>query len=217
MFDKIEKICHGFCGLVILVVAALYVWKPVPDTIPLEFIPPPRISDAPPKILTIPRNPEDPNAPKTPVLTPTNITAEKVKVIAKLRAASVRPVSVKDLKMKYLQIPRATFNIIENETNWIPQLKLAKSVLRTNKKDGSKCLQLTKIKDDSLLRSVVGLEDGDTIELINGARLDEIGEDSLAYRNQALKMIKEIGNGGTFSLTITRNSSPQHLTFSLLE
>ena len=214
MIDKIEKICHGFCGLAILVVAGLYVWQPVPDTYPREFIPTSIVSNVPPKKLMTPRDPKD---PKTAALTQDKITGAKNLVIRELKKASVRPLSARDLKMKYLQIPKPSFNFIKNEANWLPELKLAKSVIKTNKKDGSKCLQLTEIKEDSLLRSVVGLENDDIIELINGERWDFSSEASLDYRNQALKMMEEIEGGGAISLTITRDNSPQHLTFSLLE
>lgn len=214
MIDKIEKICHGFCGLAILVVAGLYVWQPVPDTYPREFIPTSIVSNVPPKKLMTPRDPKD---PKTAALTQDKITGAKNLVIRELKKASVRPLSARDLEMKYLQIPKPSFNFIKNEANWLPELKLAKSVIKTNKKDGSKCLQLTEIKEDSLLRSVVGLENDDIIELINGERWDFSSEASLDYRNQALKMMEEIEGGGTISLTITRNNSPQHITFSLLE
>ena len=217
MIDKIEKICHGFCGLIVLVVAGLYVWQPVPDTYPREFIPPSFVSEGhPPKKLMTPMDPKD---PKTAALTQDKITGTKNLVIGKLKDASVRPgeFSARTLKMKYLQIPKPSFNFIKNEANWLPELKLAKSVIKTNKKDGSKCLQLTEIKEDSLLRSVVGLENDDIIELINGERWDFSSEASLDYRNQALKMMEEVESGGTISLTITRNNSPQHITFSLLE
>jgi len=89
--------------------------------------------------------------------------------------------------------------------------------VKISKKDSSHSLELTKIKEGSLLRSVVGLESGDTIELINGERWDFTGENTLNYRAQALDMIDKIQAGGSISLTITRDSGPQHLTFSLLE
>jgi hypothetical protein len=216
MIDKIEKICHGFCGLAVLVVAGLYIWQPVPDTYPREFIPTSIVSKTPPKKLMTPRDPKD---PKTAALTQDKITGTKNLVINELKKASPRPgaLSARNLDMKYLQIPKHSFNFIKNEANWLPELKLAKSVIKTNKKDGSKCLQLTKIKEDSLLRSVVGLENDDVIELINGERWDFSSEASLDYRNQALKMMEEVESGGTISLTITRDKKPQHITFSLLE
>ena len=116
-----------------------------------------------------------------------------------------------------MQIQKQSFNYIKNETNWLPELKLAGKQIKTSKKDSSQSLVLTRIKEGSLLRSVVGLESGDTIELINGERWEFDGENTLDYRAQALEMIDKIQAGGSISLTITRDNAPQHLTFSLLE
>ena len=116
-----------------------------------------------------------------------------------------------------MQIQKQSFDFIKNETNWLPELKLAGSRVKISKKDFSHSLELTNIKEGSLLRSVVGLESGDTIELINGERWEFTGENTLDYRSQALEMIDKIQAGGSISLTITRDNAPQHLTFSLLE
>lgn len=212
MIDKIEKICHGLCGLAILVVAVLYFWLPTPDTYPKEFIPTTVVSSIIPEKLKSPKDPE-----QKPV-TPLTITQEKNKVLAKLRKASSRAMSVKSIEMKYMGIHRQSFDYIKNEANWLPELKMAAKKVITSKKDGtSQSLQLTRIKEGSLLRSVVGLEAGDTIELINGERWEFSDDKTLNYRAQAMEMIEKIEAGGSISLTITRNKKPQHLTFSLLE
>ena len=212
MLDKIEKVIYGICGVALLGVTVLYAWKPVPDTDPREFIPDSVITSAPPKQLTPPKE----GSKQTP-LTANKITTEKNKILGKLRKASHRPISTKDIEVKYMQIQKQSFDFIKNETNWLPELKLAGSRVKISKKDNSHSLELTNIKEGSLLRSVVGLESGDTIELINGERWEFTGENTLDYRSQALEMIDKIQAGGSISLTITRNNAPQHLTFSLLE
>jgi hypothetical protein len=212
MIDKIEKVIYGVCGVTLLIVAFLYILTPVPDTDPREFIPDSVITAAPPKKLTTPKE-----GSKQAPLTANKITAEKNKVLGKLRKASTRPIQARDIKFKYMQIQKQSFNYIKNETNWLPELKLAGKQIRTSKKDSSQSLVLTRIKEGSLLRSVVGLEPGDSIELIDGERWDFKGENTLDFRSQAIEMIDRIEAGGSISLTITRNNSPQHLTFSLLE
>ena len=212
MLDKIEKVIYGICGVALLGVTVLYAWKPVPDTDPREFIPDSVITSAPPKKLTTPKE----GSKQTP-LTANKITTEKNKILGKLRKASHRPISTKDIEVKYMQIQKQSFDFIKNETNWLPELKLAGSRVKISKKDNSHSLELTNIKEGSLLRSVVGLESGDTIELINAERWEFTGENTLDYRSQALEMIDKIQAGGSISLTITRNNAPQHLTFSLLE
>jgi hypothetical protein len=212
MLDTIEKTIYGICGVALLGVTVLYAWNQVPDTDPREFIPDSIITTAPPKKLTTPKE----GSKQTP-LTANKITIEKNKVLGKLRKATHRPISVTDIEVKYMQIQKQSFDFIKNETNWLPELKLAGSRVKTNKKDNSQSLELTKVKEGSLLRSVVGLESGDTIELINGERWDFTGENTLNYRAQALDMIDKIQAGGSISLTITRDNAPQHLTFSLLE
>ena len=212
MLDKIEKVIYGICGVALLGVTVLYALKPVPDTDPREFIPDSVITSAPPKKLTAPKE----GSKQTP-LTANKITTEKNKVLGKLRKASSRPLSAKDIQIKYMQIQKQSFDFIKNETNWLPELKLAGSRVKISKRDFSHSLELTNIKEGSLLRSVVGLESGDTIELINGERWEFTGENTLDYRTQALEMIDKIQAGGSFSLTITRDNAPQHITFSLLE
>ena len=164
MLDKIEKVIYGICGVALLGVTVLYAWKPVPDTDPREFIPDSVITSSPPKKLTTPKE----GSKQTP-LTANKITTEKNKILGKLRKASHRPISTKDIEVKYMQIQKQSFDFIKNETNWLPELKLAGSRVKISKKDNSHSLELTNIKEGSLLRSVVGLESGDTIELINGA------------------------------------------------
>jgi len=212
MLDTIEKTIYGICGVALLGVTVLYAWNQVPDTDPREFIPDSIITPDPPKKLTTPKE----GSKQTP-LTANKITIEKNKILGKLRKASWSPISVTDIEVKYMQIQKQSFDFIKNETNWLPELKLAGSRVKTNKKDNSQSLELTKVKEGSLLRSVVGLESGDTIELINGERWDFTGENTLNYRAQALEMIDKIQAGGSISLTITRDNAPQHLTFSLLE
>ncbi len=212
MLDKIEKIIYGICGVALLGVSVFYAWRPVPDTHPREFIPDSIITTAPPKKLTTPKE----GSKQTP-LTANKRTTEKNKILGKLNKASSRRISAKDIQVKYMQIQKQSFDFIKNETNWLPELKMAGSRVHISKKDFSHSLELTKIKEGSLLRSVVGLESGDTIELINGERWEFTGENTLNYRTQALEMIDKIQAGGSFSLTITRDKVPQHLTFSLLE
>ncbi len=212
MLDKIEKIIYGICGVALLGVSLLYAWRPVPDTHPREFIPDSIITTAPPKKLTTPKE----GSKQTP-LTANKRTTEKNKILGKLNKASSRRISAKDIQVKYMQIQKQSFDFIKNETNWLPELKMAGSRVHISKKDFSHSLELTKIKEGSLLRSVVGLESGDTIELIDGERWDFTGENTLNYRAQALDMIDKIQAGGSISLTITRDSGPEHLTFSLLE
>ena len=214
MLDKIEKIIYGICGVALLCVSLLYAWTPVPDTHPREFIPDsiPTPDDLPPKTLTTPKE----GSKQTP-LTANKRTTEKNKILGKLNKASSRRISAKDIQVKYMQIQKQSFDFIKNETNWLPELKMAGSRVKISKKDNSHSLELTKIKEGSLLRSVVGLESGDTIELINGERWDFTGENTLDYRTQALEFIDKIQAGSSISLTITRDNTPQHLTFSLLE
>ena len=214
MLDKIEKIIYGICGVALLGVSLLYAWRPVPDTHPREFIPDsiPTPDDLPPKTLTTPKE----GSKQTP-LTANKRTSEKNKILSKLNKASSRRISAKDIQEKYMQIQKQSFDFIKNETNWLPELKMAGSRVKISKKDNSHSLELTNIKEGSLLRSVVGLESGDTIELIDGERWDFDGENTLNYRTQALEFIDKIQAGGSFSLTITRDNAPQHLTFSLLE
>ena len=212
MLDKIEKIIYGICGVALLGVSLLYAWRPVPATHPREFIPDSIITTSPPKKLTTPKE----GSKQTP-LTANKRTSEKNKILGKLNKASSRRISANDITVKYMQIQKQSFDFIKNETNWLPELKMAGSRVKISKKDASHSLELTKIKEGSLLRSVVGLESGDTIELINGERWEFTGENTLNYRTQALEMIDKIQAGGSFSLTITRDNAPQHLTFSLLE
>ena len=212
MLDKIEKIIYGICGVALLGVSLLYAWRPVPDTDPREFIPDSIITTAPPKKLTTPKE-----GSKQAPLTANKRTSEKNKILGKLNKASSRRISANDITVKYMQIQKQSFDFIKNETNWLPELKMAGSRVKISKKDASHSLELTKIKEGSLLRSVVGLESGDTIELINGERWEFTGENTLNYRTQALEFIDKIQAGGSFSLTITRDNAPQHLTFSLLE
>ncbi|HBO53112.1 MAG TPA: hypothetical protein DD471_14085 [Planctomycetes bacterium] len=213
MLDKIEKIIYGICGVALLGVSVLYAWRPVPDTDPREFIPDSVITTAPPKKLTTPKE----GSKQTP-LTANKKTAEKNNIKDKLNKALIgRRISAKDIQVKYMQIQKRSFDFIKNESNWLPELKMAGSRVKISKKDFSHSLELTNIKEGSLLRSVVGLESGDTIELINGERWEFTGENTLNYRTQALEMIDKIQAGGSFSLTITRDNAPQHLTFSLLE
>ena len=212
MLDKIEKIIYGICGVALLGVSVFYAWRPVPDTHPREFIPDSIITTAPPKKLTTPKE----GSKQTP-LTANKKSLELNGIHAKLQKASPGNIRKTSITVKYMQIQKQSFDFIKNETNWLPELKMAGSRVKISKKDASHSLELTNIKEGSLLRSVVGLESGDTIELINGERWEFTGENTLNYRTQALEMIDKIQAGGSFSLTITRDKVPQHLTFSLLE
>ena len=212
MLDKIEKIIYGICGVALLGISLLYAWRPVPDTHPREFIPDSIITTAPPKKLTTPKE-----GSKQAPLTANKKSLELNGIHAKLQKASPGNIRKTSITVKYMQIQKQSFDFIKNETNWLPELKMAGSRVKISKKDASHSLELTNIKEGSLLRSVVGLESGDTIELIDGERWEFTGENTLNYRTQAPEMIDKIQAGGSFSLTITRDKVPQHLTFSLLE
>ncbi len=213
MLDKFEKICHCFCGVTVLIVACLYLnpfgfWFDIPDNKPREFLQKSIATSKPPQSLLKPKE-----GSKTPAWSPIENTKNKNKVIAKLKKADNR-ISSKDLKEKYMQIPRESFDFIRNETNWLPELKQAGRAIHKNR-DGTTSLEITKIKNSSVLTRVLGLEAGDRIELINGERCD-FGEDStLSHRNKAREIFETIGNGGSATVTIMRNGAPQQITLSL--
>lgn len=213
MLGKFEKICLGFCGVAVLIVAILYLnpfgfWLPIPGTYPREFLQNSKATSKPPKSLLTLRE-----GSETPVWTAVQNIKKKNNVIAKLKKADPK-ISSKDLQEKYMQIPRKSFEFIRNETNWLPELKQAKRTIHKNR-DGTTSLEITNIKSGSVLTRVLGLEAGDRIELINGERCDFSEDSTFSHRSRAKEIFETIENGGSASVTIMRNNTPQQITFSL--
>lgn len=210
MLDLIEKIAHGMCALVVVVVGGLYLWWGTPDTEPEELLPRSIESDIPhPRS----RGP-DGDGPTAAATSPSKLLAEKRTIMTEVRKNN-RSASGARFVHKYLQVQRPTFEYVRNEANWLRQLeRIGREDLPPADKGDFTRMKLTHMPENSLLRKL-GLRTNDTIELIDGERLSIDDSSTVHYRARARELLDKLENGEAVTVTVTRNGQPLHLEFTL--
>ncbi|MBN1443378.1 MAG: hypothetical protein JXA90_11775 [Planctomycetes bacterium] len=206
MLDLVEKIIHGFCLVVVLLVATLYIWFGVTSTTPEELVQPVRSTLIP----------EPARAAEAAMPEKQRELAQKIdeaQIRQKLQTQGVRTASG-PIEKRHNTIPPSTFEIIQSEPNWSKQLNMVGSMLLTGAGNQKTRLKITKIHEHALLRKL-GFETGDVIELLDG-EITEFNEHStLRYRSMFKDAVDRLRRGESTSVTITRNGQPVHLVFSL--
>ncbi len=208
MLDLIEKTCHGFCALLVVVVGALYVRWGTPDTDPAEFLPQAIESNVP----HAPSGGGDGEAPKVTAVSQSQRVAENRTIMAELRKNNPRA-SASRLSRKYLQVQRPTFDYVRKEVNWLRQIEHVGREDETTK-DGFTRMKLTHMPSNSLLRKL-GLRPNDTIELVDGERLSIDDSSTVEHRARARDLLDKLENGHAVTLTLTRDGEPVHIEFTL--
>lgn len=209
MIDLFEKICAGFCGLVVIAVGASYVVFGLPSGKPGEFLPEAQSRELPSR-----KPPDRPNEPgEKPVAEgPDYWREDDQEIKEQLRKQGVR-VANAPVRRLAQTIPNALFEEIDNERNWTKELKKARSmILRSSQ--GQSRLKIEGMTANCKLRKL-GLEDGDVVELVNGQILQFNDSSAMEYRRLAKDAIGELRQGGSVSVTVTRGGQPVHLIFSL--
>ena len=150
MLDLIEKIAHGMCALVVVVVGGLYLWWGTPDTEPEELLPRSIESDIPhPRS----RGP-DGDGPTAAATSPSKLLAEKRTIMTEVRKNN-RSASGARFVHKYLQVQRPTFEYVRNEANWLRQLeRIGREDLPPADKGDFTRMKLTHMPENSLLRKL---------------------------------------------------------------
>jgi hypothetical protein len=208
MLDLLEKITTGFAGLVVTIIAFLYIYTGVPPTTPAEFLQKVVLVQAPPPAAASPAQ-GGASAPSPEV---EKARAEENEINARLRQQGVQAAGA--LQRMNASIPPETFEYIKAEANWVNQLKLARSQRIRSPQGTETRLRLDSIAENSLLK-VMGLEEGDIIELLDGEIVEFNEHSAYRYRQMFKEKLQLLQQGGTASVTITRQGRPVHLVFSL--
>jgi hypothetical protein len=208
MLDLIEKIAHGFCALLVVVVGVLYLWWGTPDTEPEELLPKSIESNIP-----HPRGGgADGDGPKAITKSKSTLDADRLKIMTLLRKNNPQA-SRSRFERKYLQVQRPTFEYLRNEANWLRQMeRIGREDLSTT--DGFTRLKLTHMPDNSLLKKL-GLRTLDIIELIDGERLSIDDSSTIEHRARARELLDKLEAGNPVTITVTRGGRPVHLEFTL--
>jgi len=116
------------------------------------------------------------------------------------------------------RIQREVVAYIRREANYIEELDKAGSEILPGPDGRPTRLLLKDLDDDSVLKALLALEDGDIIEEIDGQRI-EFGDASPAaaikYRRRFTGLLERLEKGGRVSIAITRRGRPLELGFRL--
>jgi len=208
MLDLFEKIALGFGGLVALLTLGLYLglfaWLGIPSGIPstdsAEFVS--AVRERRPT-----QRPGKTKPGQTAAKPSANEQAIKALLVKQGRAVRGK------LDTRDLEISSDLYERVNAEANWMGEIRKARSK-RVRTKNGDTRLQILDIEPGSLLEKF-GFQDGDTIELIDGEIVHFEESASLKYRALARKLLDTLRTEKPVSVTITRNSRIQHLTFNL--
>lgn len=211
MLDLFEKISAGVSMGAVGVLGLLYLIVPLPTNMPPEFREPvswtPTRQQSPRRSLPLP---QPPPRPKLEVKPATGLTDAEIK--KKLMDQGVRTPAGK-LERLSGKVPQSLLEDIKVETNWMEELKLAKSrALRTPR--GDRRLELEWIDTNSRLNAL-GFQNRDVIELIDGESIEYNEQSSTRYYRMFKEKIRKLENGESLSVTISRDGQPIHLEFSL--
>jgi membrane-associated protease RseP (regulator of RpoE activity) len=205
MIDLAEKIVAGLCGLIVIATLGGYIFlRGLPSTTSREFIAAIPETSAPPA--------EAKSAAPEP---PPPVTAEDQVIIEKLRSQGLQGLSgTQGIPKKNLEpVPPPLFEFISAEANLLPEMKLLdKRLIQT--KNGQTRLKLTNVKEGSILPKLK-LEEGDTIELIDGEIYDFRDDKSRDHWNLFRDKVAKLRRGEPLSITITRKGQPMTLVYRL--
>lgn len=207
MLDLLEKISAGVSVVGIVIVGVLYFIVPPRSTIPEEFRDRVVFTTA----LPVAQNPPAPG--KAPQPTPPARGISDSQLRTKLRELGVRTVPQGAVERRSGKISPRTLDEISVKTNWMDEIYNAKSsIVRSRNRDTR--LKLEWIAPNSYLGRL-GLENGDTIDLIDGEIVEFNEESQEVYERMFEEKVRKLREGGLVSVTLTRNGRPLHLEFSL--
>jgi hypothetical protein len=203
VLDIIEKISLGICGLIVVLTMGGYYFLGMPTTTSQEFIPGVVSTESPP-----------PAAKKSAAEPPPPVTPEDQALIDKLKEQGVPGlIPNQGLPRKQNTVPKQLLEHISAEANWVPELKLLKSMpIKTNA--GPTRIKIFDIQSESILKKC-GLQENDIIELVDGEIIEFSDSKSLAYRNILRAKVEKLRKGEPLTITVTRGNKPLHLVFKL--
>ena len=213
MIDLFEKICYAFCGLIVLCVASGYLLWGTPSTAPREFLEHTRISTTAPK----PSKRQIEKAKEAGIDLPQPPSAQEQQKEAVELGKALRQQGARfqgRVSHEWATVPADSFEHVGNKSNWQAELNLAKSNILQGRNGGTR-VELTEIKPGSYLRSTVGLEEGDIIELIDGRPIEFDESSTLDGFQYAQELRDRLAAGGEVSLTITRGGKAIHRIFKV--
>jgi hypothetical protein len=214
MIAILEKISFAYVGLVVVAVSALYVLKPPPDAIPTEFLD--RVEFSPsPTASAASRTHAAANDNTPSQQAPPLTKSDDLKIVEKLRAQGVSTsVTVFENSKRYGKISREQYSHISAESNVFAELKKLRRRFLNDPRGRPTRLVLEAVPSNSLL-SVVGIEEGDVIELLDGEIVEFNDHSSTQYWDLYRQKLQGLRDGKPVTVTVTRNNQPVHLVFLL--
>jgi hypothetical protein len=204
MLDLLEKIGFGLGGLCILLTLAFYTYVGPPSTESVEFISKVRKkAEAPP-----PAGSQGSAPGSQPQ------TQEEQEILKKLQEQASQIVQGQRLQVEEMEVLPDLFEHVNIEANWTQELKKAHSTVIPTKKGGPSRLKVHQIAENSLLKHF-GIQENDVIELINGEVVQFSQTSSQELYRRAKTLLQSLRDGGSISVTVSRNNRPVHLKFAL--
>ncbi len=195
-----------FSGLVVVVVIGLYFWQgPVRQS--KAILPPVRIETVTSPPVVRPPQKGSSKAPK-PSVPPHDLQLLN-------RLAKEQSVRAKAVQHATGKVSPKLVDYLKREGNYLPELDKAASELLPGSDGKMTRLKIHSIDSDSILTSKLGLQNNDIIEYIDGERIDFKGDSSMAHLQRKTRLMEKLENGGSISLTITRNGQPMEIEFKL--
>lgn len=199
MLDLSEKIAAGVCGLFVVVTLVAYLWLGVPSTTPGVFVP--GVQEAPR------------STTKTASAAERGPSPEDLALLDKLSQQNPLTPKNQPLERKQLTVPRELFDRVSDRANWLEELQNYNRV-ELKGKTGNSRLRVQGISEGSLLEKL-GLEDNDTIELLDGQIVEFREAAATQYNSMWNAALKKLREGQSISVTVTRKNRPVHLEFKL--
>ena len=204
MLSIFEKIALGIGGLCVALTLAFYALVGLPSTDSVEFIGKAR------------KRPEPPRPAGAPAVAPTPAgpTAEEQEILKKLQEQDAKIATGMRLQQEDWDVPPDLFEHLSTEANWPQELKKAHSNIVMTKSHGTSRLKVHQIAENSLLKHF-GIQENDVIELIDGEIVQFSQGSSHELYQRAKGLFQKLREGGSISITVTRNNRPVHLKYAL--
>jgi hypothetical protein len=209
MLNLLEKLQYGLSGLVVVGAIALRIWQGAELRSPEQLTPVRQIPRTAP-----PAAKSQPQAANRAALKPA-ASAEGQTIIDRLaKEQNVKLAPGKTVEFRDAPVDQKTFDFLKREANWAGEIQKAKSELLKGADGKETRLRLYDIEDSSLIKTF-GFEEGDTVEFIDGERVDFSGSSSVDHIERWKKLCGKLQAGGKLSLTITRGGEPKQIEFKL--
>lgn len=210
MISLFEKLQYVFSGLILLMVVLLYYLLGGLETQSKDLLPDMELIDrtSSTRVANADTRPSAASgaSPRSP------ISRVEPKVVRNLERQGLPRTVASNVTKETRRVPEPTFRYISKPRNWVSELEKAASTPISGKDGEPSMLRIHDIESGSLFEKF-GIQDGDTVALIDGEVPLFDASRSQDYVQTARRLLSKFEAGETISVTVLRGGKPVHLEF----